>query len=300
MKLVGHLEWIRSGKRPDGTAISLPDAARRAIARHFGAKAECAERVKPKHKLEIPCVHLGEQKRVEVCKTCGRKGTPAAVFECAKFGECTLRSFKVGVKANCLGCREYQAAPKELMTWAAGIVTAPRAKPTLETTLRSVQSAGWRPVVYAEPGSPSPDGAKAVRRSERLGLWRNWLKTAEQLLAADTSHVLICEDDVELCPDARSIVEAMNWPPDVGCVSLYTSAHYHRDNAEIHDLPTGNFWGACALAFPAAVLRKILDHKIIRGWKSGTGTDQAVGRALAAMGLRIQGFSPSLGQHIGE
>lgn len=300
MKLAGHLEWIRTGKRPDGTEIKLPAASRRAITRHFGAKAEGTERAKPTHKLEVPCVHLGEQLRVEVCQTCGRKGTPAAVFSCAKHGECTLRSFKVGVKNVCIGCDHKVDAPKQAMTWAVGIVTAPRANPTLETTLKSVWAAGWMPVVYAEPDSPIPADAKAVKRPERLGLWRNWLKTAGQLLSADTSHVLICEDDVELCPDARRIVEGMTWPADVGCVSLYTASPYHRDSDGIHDLPTGNFWGACALAFPAAVLRKVLDHKFIRGWSSDKGTDQAVGKALEAMGLRILGFSPSLGQHIGE
>lgn len=310
MKLVGHLSWIRDGKRPDGTEVKLPRKVRRDILRHFHPKPDGAEF--QSQKLEIPCVHLGTQKRVEVCDDCGRKGTPAAVFSCSKHKECTLRKFKKsGVKAVCLTCPDYRAAEQKVMTWAVGITTAPRAKPTLETTLQSVRSAGWMPVVYAEPRSPIPDGAKVVRRSERLGAWRNWLKTAEQLLAADTSHVLILQDDVELCADARRILEETPWPADVGCRSLYTSARYHREGGGLHDIPNANFWGACALAFPAAVLRRLIDSKVMREWRGPVmrrakdpaeikNVDTAVGNALEAMGVRIQGWSPSLAQHIGE
>lgn len=306
--LRGHLEWIRTGKRPDGTAVSLPPEARRAVLRHFAAKPEIAP-APPRG--DRSCVHLGGLLRTDVCRTCGRKGTPAAVFACAKHGECTLRQFKTGVKTCCVSCPDFAPAERTVQTWAVGITTAPRQSPTLERTLATVRAGGWQPVVYAEPDSPVPDGVPVVRRAERLGAWRNWIKAAEQLLAADTSHVLILQDDVDLCGDAKAVVESADWPSDVGCLSLYTSAKYHREGDGLHAINLSNFWGACALAFRRDALDAIVKHPKAAAWNMSAGRtakspeeiqqiDTAVGRILSDLGLKMMAWSPSLAQHTGD
>ena len=56
-------------------------------------------------RLQHPCVHLGEQARLENCVTC-RGNIALKVFRCAIFGECTLGK-RVAELAVCTVCDRY-------------------------------------------------------------------------------------------------------------------------------------------------------------------------------------------------
>ena len=121
--LRGHLEWIRTGKRPNGTAVNLPPEARRAVLRHFGAKPVEPEKppaapspASPQY-LELPCIHRGSVVREQVCKACGLKGTVAPIHACAIHGECTARQFKIPKMKACTTCPDRRENGSDTIEW---------------------------------------------------------------------------------------------------------------------------------------------------------------------------------------
>jgi len=292
------------------------------------------------------CRHLGRHLHTVHCPPCKRRPGQTAdvpVFACGLHRECTL--IKTGTPLRgCNVCPDYQAGgerraeggeteepvlsgpprsalrsppavsaspPSALrapLSWACGVLTAPRAAPTLDRTLASLAAAGFTPSVFAEPGAEVPPHAACERNEMRLGNWRNWRHAARVLLASGASHILICEDDYVAAPALRAELETP-WDAAIGCRTGYTASVYHQHAGGRHKIACHNFRGACCLAFPRDVLQQVVEHPIAARWRGATpaanpadvkDADVAVGKILQALKLGIEGWSPSLGQHVGQ
>lgn len=116
------------------------------------------------------------------------------------------------------------------LTWAVGVTTAPRRRPTLLDCLDSLRDAGWTPTVFAEPfsflgGVEFP----IVQRERQLGVYHNWLDMARSLLREnpDADAFLTVQDDAIVHPQAKAWLDSVGFPAsDTGFVSLYTPTHY--------------------------------------------------------------------------
>lgn len=154
--------------------------------------------------------------------------------------------------------------------WTAVITTAPREDPTIHLCVESLRVAGWEPVVVAEPSS-EPTDCQTVWNDSRQGVWHNWLTSCEIALSTRAKRILTVQDDSFFHPDSRKLLDTISWPPDVGFVSLYTPKHYTLMNKRlqpvgIRRVRTKSLWGACALAWDADVLRKVVNHGIAKRW----------------------------------
>lgn len=122
------------------------------------------------------------------------------------------------------------------MNWVVGVTTAPRKDPQLAACLKSLIVNGWKPIVFAEPGT---DVAIArtlnltvIQWKEKKGCWHNWLAMSKALLAAnpDTDAILTVQDDTVFHPEARAFFETQGgWPIDkerLGFFSFYAAKHY--------------------------------------------------------------------------
>lgn len=226
------------------------------------------------------------------------------------------------------GNREQQAVAARMLArwpkpeptnghWAVGVTTAPRPIGSPRPTLDSLAANGWRPTVFAEPGSVA--AADDVRvNAERLGAWRNWRHAAETLLAeSDAPRVLIVQDDAVILPGTRRFLDwRINtaWLRDeAGFVSLYTPSHYLTGKRPgLHRFDPPNNWAGQALLFHRDVLRRLLDHPTAVSWRGDPtrgypltddpaewkNIDTCVGRVVQALGRGCWFFSPSLTQHV--
>jgi hypothetical protein len=170
--------------------------------------------------------------------------------------------------------------------WYVIVTTAPRRDPTLQVCIDSIRDCGWdNPIVLAEPDSPQSD-ATTIVNPERLGVWRNWVKSVRLALESDADVILTVQDDTQFHPDSKDFAEAIMWPAeDCGFVSLYTPKHYSlRDDKLLRTLrrkdphasqlrPPGvnriftrSLWGACALIWPRKVLEHIIQSPMIESW----------------------------------
>lgn len=161
------------------------------------------------------------------------------------------------------------------VSWAVVVTTAPRTECTLNQCVDSLRNCGWEPTVFAEPGA-SECNVATIRNKERLGVWRNFLASCHWALSeTDAEAILTVQDDSLFHPDSRDLVEDVLWPSEkTGFVSLYTPLHYSwSDRARGKFRPTGvnrictrSLWGACALAWPRAVLEQFVEHPITTSW----------------------------------
>lgn len=243
----------------------------------------------------------------------------------------------VGIKKQkgC-GCGSRQAKLNRLLPfpgsrhdkrWAVAVTTAPRVGCTVINCINSLRSAGWEPVAFAEPGSHDLGDVETIANPEKLGLWHNWLQSANWCLEHTRADwILTVQDDVVFHPESKSFVESLLWPSRrCGFLSLYTPRHYQlkAGNPEawgpgVRRIRTGNLWGACALIWPRPVLQQLVSHPIARSWqgvmpKRGkaearaarkadpsliNNSDTAIGRILNRMRREMWFVDPSLAEHV--
>lgn len=224
------------------------------------------------------------------------------------------------------------------MDWFVIVTTAPRREPTLQVCIDSLRDCGWGdPVVLAEPDSPACD-ARTIQNPERLGVWRNWVKSVKIALESDCDTILTVQDDTEFHPDSKAYAEKCMWPAsDCGFLSLYTPKHYslhsNRNLAKLRkknpDAPnvrpvgvnrirTQSLWGACALVWSRQVLERVIEHPLIESWAGAApkskdpkvyqsrlanphviaNSDTAIGKIMNRCGYSMWFVDPSPVAHI--
>lgn len=255
------------------------------------------------------CFHLGEFLREEECATCSGRVR-------IKHYQCNSPAHAETTVAQCGQCPDYEPRLRRsaVRNWAVGVVTAPREEPTLATTLQSLRDAGWPvPRLFVEPETELPSEAVDLPvslRSERLGLWPNWLLGLTELVLRhpDADAYLMVEDDVLFRRGLRRWLEERLWPLErIGVVSLFCPKTYASDVHGWKEVKEGwGFAGAQALIFPPPSARLLLGDPLVlhhrrRGPRQGNyDTDAVVGLWAELSKLPVLVHSPSLVQHVGN
>ena len=217
----------------------------------------------------------------------------------------------------------YQKSNKEL---TVAVTTAARKDCTLAYCLASIESCGWTPIVFAEPGSTETD-YQTIQNETKLGIWHNWLRSCRWCLEhSSTDYIMTVQDDSLFHPDSKSFVDAMSWPSNCGFVSLYTPKHYSIQKSGelrptgINRIVTNSLWGACALLWKRSVLSQVLETPTCKYWlgakpKSGAksvienrrlnphliaNSDTAIGKAVNRLGLSMYFVDPSPVHHVAK
>jgi hypothetical protein len=77
--------------------------------------------------------------------------------------------------------------------------------------LKSLKTAGWEPVVFAEPDSPIPEDfhGPVVQRWRPFGDWTNWATGLYDLLMSepDADYYFMAEDDSVTCEGCKDYLE---------------------------------------------------------------------------------------------
>jgi glycosyltransferase involved in cell wall biosynthesis len=221
---------------------------------------------------------------------------------------------------TCVNCPKRTLPPVEegvrlRSPWAVAVTTAPRRQPRLARTLDTLAAAGWGPdctTIYAEPGTDTPDGWPVERSPVQLGGWANWLRALRNTLATrpDAATIFMLQDDMDLSPDVRQLVEALSLPFDAGMLSPYCPSIYApADGAPgpFRVIPTtmrGIRWfgmvGACTLMFPRHIAEELVRHPFVSSYNETRWIDGVVGHAVNALSRSTYFHWPSLAQHTGD
>ena len=190
-----------------------------------------------------------------------------------------------------------------------GLLTAPREKPLLCSTLRSLHDAGFdRLFIFAEPGSPIPPEARrheVVIHDRCLGNFTSFYNALCSLYrrAPQADGVLLFQDDIEVAAGLKAWCDAELFPPQHGLVSLFTPRVHVDLRPGWRVLSPGYFriWGGQALAFRRDVLEEFLtDPQVLREIQAGNAGDDAVVSGWATRrSVGIAFHTPSLVQHVG-
>lgn len=257
------------------------------------------------------------ESRLNLCRSCEHLGTRFGADSC-NLCEC-LVSLKSEVPHE--SCPAHKWAEYDNRNWAVGMTTAPRRESTIRRALNGLRINGWEPTIFAEPGSDLEGiDAPIVRNETRLGCWLNFVREVTWLLDnTDKPMILTMQDDCELVPGARQLIDEFDWPDDAGFVSLwlpnrsaldYTTRPASKRPTGINPVPRQNFHGSLAVAWRRETLRRVVEHPISRGWL-GTHSkgnrshlvdmdDICIGRCVNDLGLRMYYAIPSASQHVAE
>lgn len=214
---------------------------------------------------------------------------------------------------------------------ALGIITAPRpGESLLADTIENIRRAGFvQPLeVFAQSEIEDMDGQLPDDPSITLhcdpkgkGVYANWRKAAEYLLANTTADwIMIMEDDIDWCKGAANTmyytIERIQANVDgirmhrLGVLSPYTSPAMIPEGKRATGWTEAMFaggtkglWGALALCFPRHALQTIVTSKLFLEHKALHAIDYLVGDTLryqANPPLEIKIHIPSLVEHTGE
>ncbi len=194
---------------------------------------------------------------------------------------------------------------------AIAVISAPRPQRTVERTLAELRRAGFSQTIHVmqEPGTdvePAP-GVLVHTNATRLGLWPNWRNAAHHLLqCTEDPYLLICEDDLKLCPGAAAVLQRACETLDHdqwGYASLYTSQNNLAGRVMRvgwQELPAGpRLWGALAYCFTRESLKAILHSRTVRRQTRNDGTDLIVPLAVQELGRQCYFHVPSVCSHAG-
>jgi predicted O-methyltransferase YrrM len=185
------------------------------------------------------------------------------------------------------------------------ITTAPRIKNTLDEMYKSVK--GLKPVIFAEPKSVIPEGAKVVFNPKKYGCFKNYYHTIERLLSEyESEYYLIMEDDVEVNELFFSELKRIT---DEGLKGIYSFFRFpsilHDEKVEgWHKVNIGNkYAGTLALLFDRETLQTIFEDELFlnhyNNYKYNQQRDMIVGIVANKNNIPINVHSPSIVEHTG-
>jgi hypothetical protein len=200
---------------------------------------------------------------------------------------------------------------------SVGIITAPRPKPTLDASVRSLrQDAGWKgEVCILSDGSiVAPDARCNVRRNvPPLGNLRNWVAALTWIThAAEEPWLMVCEDDIVWAKGAFSALERELKGCSFDAISLYLPIRmskrleekvgpldpgYHSDRMQVFR----SMWGAQCLLLPRRTAVWLLSSRELRSFTHNfrwqKNVDGIVADCLNNTGRKIWWRVPCLVDH---
>lgn len=209
------------------------------------------------------------------------------------------------------------------------VITAPRPRPTLAESIKSMRRAGFtEPVLVCsdDPDAVVMDGVATVRNEVKLGNKLNWTR-ALALMVEDSrdpeAWIMVCEDDIVWAQDARAQLDlalarlATAAPDSAGAISLF-APHRMTKVAEKESRGTlrpgwhwtgmqfgKKTWGAQCYLFKRRWAQRLLSDPVFREHnanpKKDKNIDAIVGEAINLAGRNILYLIPCLVDHqLGE
>jgi len=150
------------------------------------------------------------------------------------------------------------------------VTTAPRIECYLEDTLNSIDACGWKPMIFAEPGS-TKTRFPSIEWTTRQGLWWNWKLASQWAIEQNTRYIMTVQDDCLFHPDTKKVLDRLPELPNMGYLSLYTPAHYQEDQdgnpiKGLYTVAVSSAWGALSLIFERETLIKVLQDDRAKNW----------------------------------
>lgn len=159
------------------------------------------------------------------------------------------------------------------MDWTCVVTTAPRSICTLKLTCESLADCGWKPVIFAEPGSTDLSSQfQTFWNTERLGVWGNLSQAIRWALDQRTPRVITVQDDVDFHPETKDWLDSIAWPSNTGFISPYTPRPYQTWRAGnprpigLNAVSMRSCWTGQSLAFERHVLEAISCHSRWLNW----------------------------------
>jgi GT2 family glycosyltransferase len=274
---------------------------------------------------KLKCIYREETTDRYECNTCGGDRLHT-ICRCKLLGkDCIVRGHNRRNTLSCLTCDKIQPRVESAFAitphkWAIGMLSAPRRRPTLEQSLRSITSAGFSPLtLFAEPGTllPKIENVSVVQRQEVLGCWRNTVQSLRDLLSRNPEAQIIAlfQDDVICVRDAREYLDRELWPsPQAGLISIYAPewpGYEAKEIVGIRKIKHDSLMGACGLIYRRECLEAVLRHPFATDWRGcykgviadpskKAGADTWAGLTARRTGWDVYTFSPSMLQHIAQ
>jgi len=205
------------------------------------------------------------------------------------------------------------------MKIALGVITAPRAVPTITQSIESLRVAGYqgRIDIFAEPGAELPvcDGCHITRNTLRLGNFRNWVSALQALAATDSEWIVLCEDDIAWAHDAYSTLlhDLSTWQENMrtGALSLYCPIRMSKVLEKRYGTPLvqgwygvnlgRSTWGAQCLVFRKTWAESLLKDKVLDAYlrdpRWDKNVDALIADVIARRGREIMYRIPCLVDH---
>ncbi len=194
--------------------------------------------------------------------------------------------------------------------WAVGLLTAPRAEPTIEQTLDSLCASGFDDAhIFAEPNAWIPsrfEHSRITRRARRLGNFLNFYSCLCTLLKDNpcAEAFVVFQDDIRVARGLKDWCMKQLWPLGNGVVSLFTPRIHAGIDVGWQIASPGfhRVCGAQALIFRRDVLLRFLsDPRVLQCLRHRRyGDDAVLGGWLSREGLGIAYHTPSLVEHVGN
>lgn len=201
-----------------------------------------------------------------------------------------------------------------------GIITAPRPRSTIESSLASLRLAGFDDDVVVSSDDADPPylvGCSVTRNSVKLGNLRNWHQCLTLLLRTGSDWLCVCEDDITWVVDCRDALEydlrsllVSSRLRTAGALSLYFPIAMSRTVEEKGvALPKGwhattrgfKTWGAQCFLFTRQMALDLLGSKKFQEYvgnpRWSKNVDGVVAESIAQDDLRILYRVPCLVNH---
>jgi hypothetical protein len=243
----------------------------------------------------------------------GGDDPPGLETQCQSGGESHPKDVPVPPLSEIIPGRPGRCGPA-VKTWAVGVTTSPRKKPTLEFCVESLIRAGWeRPWLFIDGGTDLADSQAQLPvtyREEKVGAWSNFYLAVLELLMRqpDADAYLLVQDDALFYDrqNVREYLESCLWPDgDAAAVSLYCPQPYTRRQPGWYALDGRWVWGAQAFVFSnsaarhLATDRQVFEHRW-SGGRADTHVDVEIGNWARRQDKSVYYPVPSLVQHIGQ